>query len=140
MFYSLLGFYGIVVVFKQYRIYLKVQEKLQESLHKIDLLKLALEMRINELPNGSRDRSELEHELGMLSPSQSYQYGGKYGEYKTNRNGTAALLHQIDVMSKPAELTGEELCPGITSQCFKFPVYVLRNHAGCTKRVGLFFP
>jgi len=82
-----------------------VQEKLQESLQKLDLLKLALELRSSELPLGSRERAELEQELNLLSPSHIRQTGAEK-QHKRNKNGSAALLNQIDIMTKPAELTG----------------------------------
>ncbi|CAK8674500.1 unnamed protein product [Clavelina lepadiformis] len=80
----------------------EVQEKLQESSHKLDLLKLALELRSGDLPSGSRGRQELEQELSILSPTH-YKQSDANGQPKTG----AAQLYKYDTIPKPAELTGK---------------------------------
>ena len=84
----------------------QAQEKLQESSHKLDLLKLALELRSAELPRGSTDRLELERELSSLSP---VRYRSAKDSARSGANKPASPPHRFCVLSKPAELTGKPL-------------------------------
>ena len=82
--------------------FFQVQERLQESSHKLDLLKLSLELRAMELPRGSAERMELERELNIMSPTR-YRSAGDHAKAGAQKNET--LGHNC-VISKPAELTG----------------------------------
>ena len=83
---------------------LQVQEKLQESSQKLDLLKLALELCVAELPRGSSDRLELEKELSSLSPVR-YR---RSGEREVPSNKSQSPFDNICVLSKAADLTGNK--------------------------------
>nr|CAB3264914.1 serine/threonine-protein kinase N2-like [Phallusia mammillata] len=82
----------------------EVQEKLQESSHKLDLLKLSLELRSAELPNGSHDRAQLEQELNMLSPVHYHPIGSDFEDKGKNKG---ISVNRYSTMPKPAELTGK---------------------------------
>uniref|UniRef100_F6QIZ5 protein kinase C n=1 Tax=Ciona intestinalis TaxID=7719 RepID=F6QIZ5_CIOIN len=77
----------------------EAQEKLQESAHKLDLLKLSLELRSIELPPGSNEKKELEAELSLLSPTHYRQSS----DHKEDTNH----VKRFSTVPKPAELTGK---------------------------------
>ncbi|XP_078493562.1 serine/threonine-protein kinase N2-like isoform X2 [Ciona intestinalis] len=77
----------------------EAQEKLQESSHKLDLLKLSLELRSAELPPGSSEKKELDAELSLLSPTHYRQ--------SSDHKEEANHVKRFSTVPKPAELTGK---------------------------------
>ena len=72
--------------------------KLQESAQKLDLLKLSLELRTEELPPESKQRKELEQEINSI-PAALYQT-------KSSRN-SSNIINTYATMPKPVALTGK---------------------------------
>ena len=70
----------------------------------MDLLKLALGLRTAELPDGSADQTDFESSILSATHMRSPE------KRNAKKNGSAAFLNQIDIMAKPAELTGKNLC------------------------------
>lgn len=78
---------------------LQAQMKLQESSHKLDLLKMSLEQRTAELPPESKQRKELEQEMNSIPTG--------YQSSKSRDGSHGTVVNTYATMPKPVALTGE---------------------------------
>ncbi|XP_029920550.1 serine/threonine-protein kinase N2 isoform X2 [Myripristis murdjan] len=84
------------------RILAEAQARMQESSHKVDLLRLSLEKRLSELPHDHPECAAIKQEL-MLGFSPSYDESRKHSDSSSSTSSSSFF--------KPASLTGRlEVC------------------------------